>query len=187
MNADPFHLNRPVHLARRDVFYEKAVAHIKKLSAQKEMAGQRKTAEQALCLFQEARRHAEAANLSGKTSLQNRLFTDFMDTVIDNTQSIVHMLRRQAVIETKNNPLDCFLGAADTGEKMRGHYRRCAVNILKGLLLILRQAETPFRDLRQTSLAKMTVEDKSRYEKAARHFEKPAGCEAEPAAEYPTA
>lgn len=183
MNDDPFHLNRPVHLARRDAFYDKAVAHIKKLSVNKDITDQRKTAKQALYLLREARNHAEAANLSEKTSTQNRLFPDFMDTVIDNTQSIIHMLHWQAVVETKDNPLSRFLGSADTGAKRAEHYHRCAMKILKGLLVILQQAEKPFRDLRQTSLAKMTFEDKARYEKAAQHFEKLADHEAEKAIE----
>jgi hypothetical protein len=186
MSADPFHLNRPVHLARRDVFFDKAVARIKMLPAQKQPTEQRKLTEQALYLLREARRHAEAANLSEKTSTQNRLFVSFMDTAVDNTQSIAQMLRRQIAVEVPDNSLDRFLGSADTGAKMSGHHRRCAAHILKGLLLILQQAEKPFRDLRQTSLAKMTIVDKARYEKAFRHFDELADGEAEKATEFST-
>lgn len=185
MSADPFHLNRPVHLARRDVFYGKAVERIRVLSSQKLPADQSRTAEQALYLLREARRHAEVANLSEKTSAQNRLFVSFMDTVVDNTQSIGRMLRRQIGVDAADNPLDQFLNSGDTGAKMSGHYRRCAAHILKGLLLVLQQAEKPFRALQQTSLAKMTVVDKARYEKAYKHFDELADGEAEKAAEFP--
>ncbi|HNX53843.1 MAG TPA: hypothetical protein PLD51_08165 [Pontiellaceae bacterium] len=181
MSADPFHLNRPVHLARRDVFFEKAVARIRKLKNQDQPAEQCKTAEEALFLLLEARLCAEAANLSEKTSTQNRLFMDFMDTAVDNTRSITSLLRRQISVNVPHNPLDLFLGSGDTGSKMSGHYRRCAAHILKGLLLILQKAEKPFRDLRQTSVAKMTAEDKIRYEKAYSHFEELADSEAEKA------
>jgi hypothetical protein len=68
---------------------------------------------------------------------------------------------------------------------MSGYYRRCAVLILKGLLNMLQQAEKPFQALRQTSLAKMSVVDKARYEKAQKHFEALADGEAEKAAEFP--
>jgi hypothetical protein len=185
MSADPFHLNRPVHLARRDVFYGKAVERIRVLSSQKLPADQSKTAEQALYLLREARRHAEVANLSEKTSAQSRLFVSFMDTVVDNTQSIGRMLRRQIGVDAADNPLDQFLNSGDTGAKMSGHYRRCAAHILKGLLLVLQQAEKPFLALQQTSLAKMTVVDKARYEKAYKHFDELADGEAEKAAEFP--
>lgn len=185
MSADPFHLNRPVHLARRDVFYEKAAALIKNLPSKKPPVEQRKVAEQALYLLREARRHAEAANLSEKTSEQNRLFVDFLNTSVDNTQSIVRMISRQFVVDAQGNPLDRFLGTSGAGAKMSGHYRRCAGLVLKGLLNILQLAEKPFRDLRQTSLAKMAPADKARYEKARRHFEELADGEAEKAAEFP--
>jgi hypothetical protein len=181
MSADPFHLNRPVHLARRDAFFEKAVARIKRLKTQDQPAAQCKCAEQALYLLLEAHICAEAANLSEKTSTQNRLFMDFMDTAVENTQSITSLLRRQISMNAPGNSLDRFLGSADTGEKMSGHYRRCAAHILKGLILILQQAEKPFLDLRKTSLAKMTVADKARYEKAYQHFEALADVEADKA------
>lgn len=183
MSADLFHLNRPVHLARRDVFYEKAVAHIKMLSSTRLLAEQRKIAEQTLYLFHEARRCAEAANLSEKTSTQSRLFESFLDTATDNALSIARMLRNQTSAEASDNPLDRFLDSNDTGAKMNVHYRRCAAHILKGLLNILQLAEKPFRDLRQTSLAKMPVAEKARYEKAYKHFESLADGDADKAAE----
>ena len=183
MSADPFHLNRPVHLARRDVFYEKAAARIKTLPATKQSAEQRKTAEQALFLLGEARSCAAAANLSEKTSTQSRLFEAFMDTVTDSTLSITRMLRRQTAADAADNPLDQFLDSGDAGGKMSRHYRLCAGHIMKGLLNVLRLAEKPFRELQRTSLAKMTVADKDRYEKAYKHFEELADGEAEKAAE----
>ena len=185
MSADPFHLNRPVHLARRDVFYIKAVELVKKLPAQKSISEQSKTAGQALYLLREARRHAEAANLSEKTSTQSRLFVNFMDIAVDNTLSITRMIRRQINANAPDNPYDGFIGTASTGAKMSGNYRRCGVLILKGLLNILQQSEKPFQALRQTSLAKMSVVDKARYEKARNHFEALADGEAEKAAEVP--
>ncbi len=183
MSSDPFHLNRPVHLARRDVFYEKAAERIRRLPSQKLIDEQRNTAEQALYLLREARRHAEAANLSEKTSTQSRLFVKFMDIVVDNTLSVTRMLRRQLTVNASDNALDGFTGATGTASKMSGHYRRCAVLLLKGLMNSLQQAEKPFRDLCQTSIAKMTSVDKARYEKAYKHFGELADSEAEKAVE----
>lgn len=185
MSASPFHLNRPIHLARRDVFYGKAVALIRKLPAQKPTSGQHKTAEQALYLLREARNHAEAANLSEKTSMQSRLFVKFMDNVVDNTLSITRMLRRKITVDAPDNSLDGFIGSDGTAAKMSTHYSRCAGLILNGLLHVLQQAEKPFDDLSRTSIAKMSITDKERYEKASRHFNELASGEAEKAAEFP--
>lgn len=185
MNADPFHLNRPVHLARRDVFYLKAVERIRQIRSQKQPSEQCETAGQALYLLREARRHAEAANRSDKTSAQSRLFVRFMDIVIDNVQSIARMLHRQTIAEKPDNALDGFAGSSGAGVKMSGHYRRCAALVLKGLLSVLQQAERPFNDLSRTSCTKMSLEDAGRYEKAKTHFEKLADGEAEKATEFP--
>ena len=185
MSANPFHLNRPVHLARRDVFYEKAVERLRRLPSQKLSAEQRKTAEQALYLLREARRHAEAANLSDKTSTQNRRFVKFMDVVVDNALSVTRMLRRQMGVAAPDNALDGFISTPDTGAKMGKIYRRCTALILEGLLNSLERAEKPFSDLSRTSLAKMSVVDKARYEKAQKHFEELVDSEVEKAAEFP--
>lgn len=185
MSADPFHLNRPVHLARRDVYYLKAVERIQKLLTQKRPAERGKTAEQALYLLREARLHAEAANRSDKTSAQNRLFVKFLDIAVDNTLSVARMLRRQIGAKACDNAFDGFIGSSGTGANMSGRYRQCKGLILKGLSRVLQQAEVPFANLSRTSLAKMTLEDKARYEKAKEHFEALADEEAERAAEFP--
>jgi len=174
MSADPFHLNRPVHLARRDGFYEKATALIEHLATLKNPEEQRQTAEKALFFFREARRHAAAANLAEKTSRQSRLFTELLDMTIDNTLSITRMLRRLRIAETPDSPFQQFLQSRDTAEKMRSHYRRCAAHILKGLAALLKAAEKPCYDLQQASLAKMSSSDKARYEKARKYFEEEA-------------
>ena len=181
MSADLFYLNRPVHLARRDVFYEKAAESIRRLPSLKEPAAQRRVAEQALYLFREARRHAEAANLSDRTSAQSILFVNLLDSAVDNAQSITRMLRRQMEVSAPESPLDRFLGSPDTGSKMHGHYRRCASVVLKGLLSILREAEKPVHQVQQASLGKMSLTDKARYEKASTQFKKLADREAEAA------
>lgn len=183
MSVDVFHLNRPVHLARRDAFYDKAVDYIRGLSKLDTPSEQRRQAEKALYLFQEARRHAMAANLSEKTSDQSRRFVEFIEMAVDNTQSTARMLRRQLFVDRADSPLHAFLGSSDTGAKMSGHYRRCAAHILKGLILVLQQAENPVRNLQQTSLSKMNSVDQARYEKAKTHFTEQAANEAEQAVE----
>ena len=185
MSADPFHLNRPVHLASRDVFYTKAADCINEISTHKKPEDQLKLAQQALYMLREARRHAEVANLSEKTSTQNRLFIHFLSTAVDNTESVAHMLSRQIAVSAPNNPLNQFLSESGAKTKMAGHYRRCATLVLKGLLSSLQQAEKPYEDLRRTSLAKMTFVDKARYEKAHQQFNVLANQEAEKAADFP--
>jgi hypothetical protein len=170
MHTDHFHLNRPVHLARRDVFYEEARTLLQQLSSKETPKEQKQTVDKALFMLLEARHHAEAANQSNLTSTQSQLFRKFLTTVIDNTQSIARMLRRRLSVEEKGGSLTRFLGSDATGNKMSAHYRRCAAHILKGLVLLLKDAEHPYQELRDASLAKMSATDKARYNKARLHF-----------------
>ena len=173
MSADLFYLNRPVHLARRDVFYEQAEQLIEQLPARKKLADQQEIAETALHLFYTARQHARAAARSDKTSTEDQLFLDFLNTTVDNTQSIARMLRRQQSVESDDCPLGQFLGSEDVGSKMSTHYRRCAAHILKGLLQVLRQAAQPYQELQQANLTKMSPTDQARYEKTRTHLTQP--------------
>ena len=173
MSADLFHLNRPVHLARRDVFYEQAEQLIEQLPARKKLPDQQEIAETALHLFYTARQHAQAASRSDKTSTEDLLFLDFLYTAVDNTQSIVRMLRRQRSVESEDCPLGHFLGSEDVGAKMSTHYRRCAAHILKGLLQVVQQAARPYQELQQANLAKMSPTDQARYEKTRTHLAQP--------------
>lgn len=166
MSADPFHLNRPVHLALRDAFYEQAVLQAKKLSEKKVLSEQRETAEKALRFFCEAKVHAEAANRSEKTSTEDQSFLEVLDTAVDNAQSIARMLRRQQSSKEKECRICRFLGSNEVHQKMSTHYRRCAAYILKGMLLLLQHADRPYQDLQQAGVAKMSPSDQARYEKA---------------------
>jgi hypothetical protein len=173
MSADPFHLNRPVHLAHRNLFYEQAGQLVEELPSHKKLEEQREIAEKALALFYEARKHGRSANRSDKTSTEDQLFLDFLDTTVDSMQSITRMLRSQQSAESKECPLGRFLGSTDVSSKMGTHYRRCAAHILKGFLLVLQQAARPYQELQQSSLSKISATDKARYEKAREHLTQP--------------
>ncbi|QHI68621.1 hypothetical protein [Tichowtungia aerotolerans] len=170
MNVDPFHLNRPVHLARRDVFYEQAKQLIQELPTHKDLEDQHETVLKALALFQDALHHANAANQSNETTDKDLRFSYFLDACVDNTQSITRMLRRQRSVNSKDSNLTTFLGSEDTSAKMATHYRRCAAHILKGTLHLLSHAEAPYHHLQQLTFDAMTSDERARYEKARKHL-----------------
>lgn len=170
MSVDPFHLNRPVHLARRDVFFEQARQLIQQLPARKSPTQKHAAAKKALALFQDALRHALAANQSMDASNEELLFANFLDAAVDNTQSIARMLRRQRAVESALSPLTAFLESEDTGNKMAAHYRRCAAHILKGMLRVLPEADRPYRRIQKDAFEKMCPTDQARYEKARAHL-----------------
>lgn len=170
MNVDPFHLNQPVHLARRDVFYEQAHRLVEQIPTHKDPAEQHETAEKALAFLKNARHHAKEADQSQATGNDNQLFSEFLDAAVDNTQSITRMLRRQRAVESENSTVIRFLNSEDTASKMSTHYRRCAAHILKGLLHLLSQAEKPYQQLKKSTFENMTPENRVRYEKTRKHL-----------------
>ena len=170
MSVDAFHLNRPVHLARRDVFFEQAWELIEQLPSQKNATCKHSTANKAQALFKDALHHALAANQSQDATDEDLLFANFLYAAVDNTQSIAQMLRRQRAAESALSPLTQFLGSADTEQKMANHYRRCAAHILKGMLQVLPQIDRPYRQLQHSTFSSMTSDNRIRYEKARKHL-----------------
>lgn len=185
MSADPFHLNRPVHLARRDACYLKAVERINRLPSLKKQQALGRPASEILYLLRESRRHAKVANLSGKTSDQSVLFEAFLDVAVDSALSLNNMIHRRDAILPAGNPIDRFLGADPADGELATRYARCITQLVKGLGHMVHRGENAFDSLRKTSVAKMAVADKSRYEKAFRHFMDQANQEAAQAIEFP--
>ena len=166
MSVQPLYLNRPVHLARRDVFFEQANELIEQLNKQKSPAQQHATAKKAQALFQDALHHAQLANRSPDATDEDLLFADYLYAAVDNTQSIVRMLRRQRSAESALSPLYQFLGSANIETKMGTHYRRSAAHILKGMLRLLPLSDRPYRQLQHSTFSNMSPDEKNRYEKA---------------------
>jgi hypothetical protein len=166
MNGHSLHLNRPVHLAHRDVFFEQAKQLVEQFPVKKSSAEQHAVANKAQALFQDARRHAQRANRSPAASDEDLLFADFLYAALDNTQSLAQMIRRQRSAESALSPLTQFLGSSGLEEKMSKHYRRCAAHILKGMLQILPKADHAYRRLQHETFSNMTADERTRYEKA---------------------
>lgn len=166
MSSDLLYLNRSVHLARRDVFFEQAKELIEDLSGQKNSATQHATAKRAQVLFQEALHHARMANRAPNATDEDLLFADFLYSAVDNTQSIVRMLRRQRSVQCALSPLTQFLGSESIESKMAIHYRRSAAHILKGMLKLLPLADRPYRQLQHSTFSNMSSDERTRYEKA---------------------
>lgn len=179
-------MNRPVHLARRDAFYLKALERIQTLPKFPDPATQQRIVAEAHYLLREARRHARVANLSKLTSDSSRLFVKFLSLLIDHTQSLMHLLERIRMLSEGDHAIDLFLEISpEEREVITAPYRDCASSLISSLTSLLERAEGPARALRNTSLVKMPVDAKARYEKAFRHFEEQADGEARIGGEFP--
>lgn len=166
-----FDLNRPIHLARRDVFFERGIellyAPLHKLSTATRLAH----IEVILSLLKTAEKHAFFATQCNHTSPQELDFLRFLRLIFDNVQSVQAMLQHQAHLEVEESFLCQFLSAGPEQCVLPAmHYQRRAEDILQGLWNVLQLAHTPYRAIQHTNMQSMTDEEKARYRKAYESF-----------------
>lgn len=162
-----FDINRPIHLARRDVFFERAVELLYTPLQNLTTAERIIHAEVIISLLKTAESHAFFAIQSSGTVAQETDFLRFLKLISDNVQSAHAMMQHQLHLEAEESFLCQFLSATPEQCVLPAmHYQRRAEDILQGLWNILQLAHTAYRNLQQTNLDSLTEEEKGRYRKA---------------------
>lgn len=167
--------NRPVHLARRDVFFTRALELLCIPFHQIDLQQRLRNVNSVLACLRMSRRHAFFA-LEG-TELRRREdeFIHFLDLKIENVESLAAMLQHQAHLEEETNVLSSFLGITREQSQVPAfHYQRRAEDILQGLWHLLSQAQSPYQLLRKDGIESLSEQERERYERAFRHFQKEA-------------
>ena len=167
MTAVHFNLNRPVHLARRDTYFEKMVEMLFVPVEEADTAERIRYFESILTMLKTAVTHASFAAKATTASDKDKDFFKYLVLVEDNVQSMLAMLEHQAHLEATESflchflntpPEQCFLPAM--------HYRRRADDLLEGLCHQVRLAHTPFRILQQENQEQLTSGERERFKKA---------------------
>ena len=161
------HLNRPVHLARRDAYYESAVELLNRPLHGMGLRERIRHAERALALFKTAAHHARFAGRSSQALPQEADFQRFMLLVMDQVESLLAMTQQQTHFELE----ECFLGQflqtqPEQLQLLPGHYQRRAEDILEGICHLLQLAYQPYHDLYQADLQGLTEGERVRYSQA---------------------
>jgi len=166
VNKSHFNLNRPIHLARRDVFFERAVEMLNMPLQELDILLRIKHAEMILSLLKTSESHAFFATRSS-ASLQEHDFLRFLKLIADNVQSIHAMMQQQSHLEGEEGFLCQFLGAtAEQCALPAMHYQRRAEDILQGLWHVLQLAHAPYRSLQKANYETMNDGERERYKKA---------------------
>ena len=166
-----FDINRPIHLARRDVFFERAVELLYTPLQNLTTAERIIHAEVVISLLKTAESHAFFVIQSSGTIAQETDFLRFLKLISDNVQSAHAMLQHQLHLEAEESFLCQFLSATPEQCVLPAmHYQRRAEDILQGLWNILQLAHTAYRTLQQTNLDRLTEEERGRYQKAYESF-----------------
>lgn len=165
------HLNRPIHLARRDAFYERAVELLYLPLQEMDTKTRLQHMGQVLALLEVAKKHAFFAARSSQRASREPDFLHFIQLIYDNVQAIESMMRHQAHLEGAESFLCQFLNTTREQCQLPAmHYRRRADDIMQGLWQILRLAYTPYRSLQNEFNREGSDEECKRYEKAYETF-----------------
>lgn len=162
-----FDINRPIHLARRDVFFERAVELLYVPLQNLSTADRIKSSDIILSMLKTAETHAFFAIQSSGTVTQESDFLRFLRLISDNVKSAHAMMQHQLHLEAEESFLCQFLNATPEQCVLPAmHYQRRAEDILQGLWNVLQLAHGAYRTLQTSNLQKLTEDERTRYRKA---------------------
>ncbi len=188
MSATDFNLNRPIHLARRDAHFERAVELLYMPIQELDTEARIRHVENVLLLLRTAQHHALLAAKSLETTQPERDFLRFLSLISHNVQSAHSMMQHQTHLQGEEGFLCQFLSASEEECALPAmHYRRRADDILQGIWHLLRLAHRPYRELQHANTNSLSKEELSRYRRAydSFHVEVNERLNAEPAAAKP--
>lgn len=167
MKTNPFDINRPIHLARRDVFFERA-AELLYMPYQHLSTAQRiQHVETVLDLLQTAGRHAFFASQASQALPREQDLLRFLRLIADSVQSVHTMMQHQLHLEAEESFLCQFLSATPEQCVLPAlHYQRRSEDILQGLWNVLQLSYSPYRSLQQANEQQLSPEEQQRYRKA---------------------
>ncbi len=169
------HLNRPVHLARRDALYERAVELLYLPLQEMDTATRIAHLKQVLDGLGTARKHAFFASRSPQAFKREPDFLRFLELIHDNVQSMYSMMEHQAHLEEAESFLCQFLKTTREECQLPAmHYRRRAEDLMGGLWQLLRLAHNPYRELQKEFNETAGDEDRKRYDRAFEGFRQEA-------------
>lgn len=167
-----FELNRPVHLARRDISFEKAIDLI---SSQQPAVGggmEVDVYEEVLFLLRTARLHARFAIRNAGRGSHDEQFSLFINLLAGNVKAVLSMMNLKGMVERAKGSSFSFLGVNEASAGLQAEeYQRRANDIIRSMQNTLRLAEEPFEKLKSENRASFSKEEAQRYDKARGHFE----------------
>jgi hypothetical protein len=172
MNDDIASLNRPVHLARRDACFERAMELLNRPPEGGDSAAQTRRVGRIITLLREASEHARLAARVRKETDQERDFRQYLGLVLRNVESAHAFLDNEANLASdERGVMARFLGTGgDEAALSALTYRRWAQDILMGLSQMIRLAHGPYRTVQQANCADLKPSDQERYQLAHQSF-----------------
>ncbi|MEM7391881.1 MAG: hypothetical protein AAF492_05985 [Verrucomicrobiota bacterium] len=165
MNSSHFDANKPIHLARRDVHFERAVEILSMPVKNLETSARILHIERIVHALVTAERHASFVSKTPSATARSRDFQNFLKLILDSAQSIGAMMRHQTHFEEAESFLCQFLNTTPEQSTLPAlHYRRRADDLQEGTFHLLRLALSPFRELQSEDRQHMNDEERGRYD-----------------------
>lgn len=159
-----------MHLARRDVFFERAAELI---SAQHNaFPPETKIGdyEEILFLLRVARQHARFSIRDTGSNETDEQFGRFINLLAGNVKAVLSMMNLKHTVESDTS-FFTFLGANQASVALQAEeYQRRANDIVRSIHNTLKLAEGPYEQLKVDNAAASSEEELLRYEKAHKHF-----------------
>lgn len=168
-----FELNRPVHLARRDLYFEKAVDLIFDKYAQHGLGPDLNPSdyEEILFFLSIARDHAGYAIRKTEKSEKDVQFSRFINLLVGNVKAVLSMIDLKGMIEDSSGSSFGFLGVNEASAGLQAEeYQRRANDFVRSIRNTLNLALDPFEELKAENRDTSTKEENMRYAKARNHF-----------------
>jgi hypothetical protein len=166
VSSNHFQANRPVHLARRDVFFERAMELLNIPMQGMDLPARLAHMDLVLSLLKIAQNHAFFGSRTS-TFREEHDFLRFLKLISDNVQSLHSMMQQQSQLEGAESFLRQFLGTtAEQSLLPAMQYQRRAEDILQGLWNLLQQAHGPYRALQKRNIDALDDEERGRYRMA---------------------
>lgn len=175
MNTEHIELNRPIHIARRDVFYERAVELLHLPMVTRDIGKKIHHLEAVLNFLKSAERHGQFALRSSQVLQTEKDFIHFIQLLVGTVQSILSMMKHILHLESEEGFLAKFLQIEGSGNILPTHqYERRAEDILQGLWQMLRLSHIPFQHLRKKQIEGLSEVDLERFHRAETSFRQEA-------------
>ena len=168
---DHFEQNRPVHLARRDVYFEHATELLSARSEVQQSEINAERYEEILFLLRVARRHARfSVRYTGKNEPDEQ-FCRFIELLTGNVKAVLSMINLKAMVEKSTDSFFSFLGVNQASVALQAEeYLRRGNDLIRSINNTLVLAKDPFEQLKKGNLTAASKEEQLRYTKARKHF-----------------
>ncbi|WP_372806127.1 hypothetical protein [Pontiella sp.] len=165
-----FKQNRPVHLARRDVYFEQAAELIAAQQSSSPFEIKIADYEEILYLLRVAREHARFSVRDAGSNEIDEQFGRFINLIAGNVKAVLSMMTLKNMVESDGS-FFTFLGSNEASVGLQAEeYQRRASDIIRSINNTLKLAGEPFEQLKVENGAAATADELARYGKAREHF-----------------